>query len=118
METVTDVSGVALRARAEGKAVRWWGGSGFASSVPQRGRWGGAAPEGPRRAPPPAPPAPRDAARGGRPRAARGGADVPRASRQPGRGGGDWKCYPRVTKGEEKSEAGVFCSVFCNLFRF
>lgn len=117
MEIATDVSGVVLGARAEGKAVCGWGGSGFASSVPQRGQWGGAAPEGPRRAPP-APPAPRDAARGGRPRAARRGAGVQRASRQPGRGGGDWKRYPRVTKGEEKSEAGVFCNAFCNLFRF
>lgn len=34
------------------------------------------------------------------------------------RGGSDWKCYPRVTKGEGKDEANVFYNVFCNVFCF
>lgn len=33
-----------------------------------------------------------------------------------GRGGNDWKRYPRVAKGEEKDEANVSDNVFCTFF--
>lgn len=33
-----------------------------------------------------------------------------------GGGGNDWKCYPRVAKGEEKDEANVSDNVFCTFF--